>query len=279
MNHLLGKSKFPFIGLFILGMVFSEEENNLTILSWNIKMLTAPYGWLHNRVERAENIVHTLNTAENYDVILFQEVFSGRIRKLMYNGLQSIYPYQLIPKDQSCIGKSNSGLWVVSKSPIMLIDEIAFSNQKNWDALSSKGAKLYSVVQDEQKFHIINTHLQADYKTEYNEIRTQQYTEIYEKLILPNDKSEIPLILCGDLNISKPEKLKIMLEKLHLMNGPLSGDLQFSSMGKYQQLLDYILVKSDNFQFESIERKILNISKNPKSLSDHYPIQGIFKWK
>jgi phospholipase C len=260
-------------------MVFSAEENDLTILSWNIKMLTAPYGWLHNRVERAENIVHTLNTAENYDVILFQEVFSGRIRKLMYKGLQSIYPYQLIPKDQSCIGKSNSGLWVVSKSPIMLIDEITFSNQKNWDALSSKGAKLYSVVQDEQKFHIINTHLQADYKTKYNKIRTQQYTEIYEKLILPNDKSEIPLILCGDLNISKPGKLKIMLEKLHLMNGPLSGDLQFSSTGKYQQLLDYILVKSDNFQFESIERKILDISKNPKSLSDHYPIQGIFKWK
>jgi len=263
-------------------MVFSAEENDLTILSWNIKMLTAPYGWLHNRVERAENIVHTLNTAENYDVILFQEVFSGRIRKLMYKGLQSIYPYQLIPKDQSCIGKSNSGLWVISKSPINILDEISFSNQKNWDALSSKGAKLYSVVQDEQKFHIINTHLQADYKTKYNKIRTQQYTEIYEKLILPNDKSEIPLILCGDLNISKPGKLKTMLEKLHLMNGPLSGDLQFSSTGENAELLDYILVKSDNFQFNSIERKIVNMSKiqqiNPESLSDHYPIMGIFTW-
>jgi len=279
LNHLLGKSKFPFLGLFILGMVFSAEENDLTILSWNIKMLTAPYGWLHNRVERAENIVHTLNTAENYDVILFQEVFSGRIRKLMYKGLQSIYPYQLIPKDQSCIGKSNSGLWVVSKSPIMLIDEIAFSNQKNWDALSSKGAKLYSVVQDGQEFHIINTHMQADYKKKYNNIRTQQYTEIYEKLILPNDKREIPLILCGDLNISIPVQLRKMLEKLKLDNGPLLGKLQFSSIGEDSELLDYILVKSDNFQFESIERKILDISKNPKSLSDHYPIQGIFKWK
>ena len=65
-------------------MVFSAEENDLTILSWNIKMLTAPYGWLHNRVERAENIVHTLNTAENYDVILFQEVFSNKIQKMIF---------------------------------------------------------------------------------------------------------------------------------------------------------------------------------------------------
>ena len=70
----------------LMGFVFSAEENNLTILSWNIKMLNGPYGWLHNRVERAENIVHELNTAENYDVILFQEVFSGRNRKLMYKG-------------------------------------------------------------------------------------------------------------------------------------------------------------------------------------------------
>ena len=224
-------------------------------------------------------MVRSFSSAENYDVILFQEVFSGRIRKLMYKGLQSIYPYQLIPKDQSCIGKSNSGLWVVSKSPIMLIDEIAFSNQKNWDALSTKGAKLYSVVQDGQEFHIINTHMQADYKKKYNNIRTQQYTEIYEKLILPNDKSEIPLILCGDLNISIPVQLRKMLEKLKLDNGPLLGKLQFSSIGEDLELLDYILVKLDNFQFESIERKILDISKNPKSLSDHYPIQGILKWK
>ena len=121
--------------------------------------------------------------------------------------------------------------------------------------------------------------MQADYKKKYNNIRTQQYTEIYEKLILPNDKREIPLISCGDLNISMPVQLRKMLEKLKLDNGPLLGKLQFSSIGEDSELLDYILVKSDNLQFESIERKILDISKNPKSLSDHYPIQGIFKWK
>ena len=266
----------------LMGFVFSAEENNLTILSWNIKMLNGPYGWLHNRTERADNIIQSLKSSTGYDIILFQEAFSGDMRRLMYEGLKTLYPYQIIPDDKTCIGKSNSGLWVISKSPINILDEISFSNQKNWDALSSKGAKLYSVVQDEQKFHIINTHLQADYKTKYNKIRTQQYTEIYEKLILPNDKSEIPLILCGDLNISKPGKLKIMLEKLHLMNGPLSGDLQFSSTGENAELLDYILVKSDNFQFNSIERKIVNMSKiqqiNPESLSDHYPIMGIFTW-
>ena len=274
---MLHKTLIIFILLW--GMIFSEEENDLTILSWNIKMLTGPYGWVHNRVERAENIVQALKSSAHYDVILFQETFSGKIRELMYEGLKSIYPYQIIPEDPKCLVRSNSGLWVMSKYPITLIDAISFSNQKNWDILSLKGAKLYSVIQDEQEIYLINTHMQADYKKKYNNIRTQQYTEIYEKLILPNDKREIPLILCGDLNISMPVQLRKMLEKLKLDNGPLLGKLQFSSIGEDSELLDYILVKSDNFQFESIERKILDISKNPKSLSDHYPIQGKFKWK
>ncbi|MBC8256225.1 MAG: hypothetical protein H8E85_02860 [Candidatus Marinimicrobia bacterium] len=267
-----------FISIF-LASVYSAEENDLTILSWNIKMLPAPYGWLHNRGERAENIIQSLKTTENYEIILFQEAFSDKIRKTMYMGLQSMYPHQIIPDDNKCIGKSNSGLWVVSKIPITLIDEIVFSTKQNWDALSAKGAKLYSVFQDGQEFHIINTHLQADYKTKYHEIRTQQYTEIYEKLILPNLDPEIPLFLCGDLNISQAEYLEKMLDKLKSENGSLSGELLFSITGKNAELLDYILVKSNDFKFKSIERKIIKMSPNPTSFSDHYPIHGVFKWE
>ena len=159
---MLHKTLIIFILLW--GMIFSEKRNDLTILSWNIKMLTGPYGWVHNRVERAENIVQALKSLDNYDVILFQETFSGKIRELMYESLKSIYPYQIIPEDPKCLVKSNSGLWAVSKYSITLIDAISFSNQKNWDILSLKGAKLYSVIQDEQEIYIINTHMQADYK-------------------------------------------------------------------------------------------------------------------
>ena len=119
--------------------------------------------------------------------------------------------------------------------------------------------------------------MQADYNKKNKNIRTQQYTEIHEKLILPNKNNEIPLILCGDLNIYKPVQLMDMLEKLKLKNGPLVGSLQFSTTGENAELLDYILVKSSNFQFDSIERKILKMSENPNSFSDHYPIQGVFK--
>ena len=86
------------------------EKNDLKILSWNIKMMPAPYGWFHNSVERAENIIQALKSSETYDVILFQEAFSRKIRKIIFDGLQSIYPYQILPKNQPKIFKTNSGL-------------------------------------------------------------------------------------------------------------------------------------------------------------------------
>ena len=49
---------------------------------------------------------------------------------------------------------------------------------------------------------------------------------------------------------------------------------------------DYVTLKN-NYMFsrketevlKRVEKLNLNISKKPRSLSDHYPIQGIFKWK
>ena len=65
--------------------------------------------------------------------------------------------------------------------------------------------------------------MQSDYKTDYSEIRKSQYIEINNKLILPNKESLIPLILCGDLNISNSNKLKSTLKKLKLINKNLDG--------------------------------------------------------
>ena len=75
------------------------EKNDLRILSWNIKMMPEPYGWFYNSIERAENIIQALKNSEIYDVILFQEAFSEKIQKIIFDGLQSIYPHQIIPKD------------------------------------------------------------------------------------------------------------------------------------------------------------------------------------
>ena len=150
------------------------------------------------------------------------------------------------------------------------------------DRLASKGAKLYSIIKNQQEFHLINTHMQSDYKKSYNDVRISQYTEIKAKLILPNEKKEAPMILCGDLNISQRSKLTEMLQSLNFVDGPLFGTLKHSTVSKNKELLDYILVKSKNIKFQSVKRKIIDLSKTIKGkkllLSDHHPIEAVFIW-
>ena len=130
----------------------SPHVNQLKILSWNIKLLPPPYGWFLNSDKRTENIADFLLSIEGFDVILFQEGFSKTLRSQIYGKLQSIYPYQIEPHDQTVFFKTNSGLWAISKIPLKLIDEISFSLLKGWDWMSSKGAKLYTVEKGVNRF-------------------------------------------------------------------------------------------------------------------------------
>ena len=105
----------------------NPEENQLKILSWNIKMFPAPYGWLFKPYKRAANIIQVLKESDGYDIIFFQEAFSGSIRRKIYAKLQNIYPHEVEPDDQTAFYKTNSGLWVISRLPITLKNHISFT--------------------------------------------------------------------------------------------------------------------------------------------------------
>ena len=261
---------------------YINEDNQLKILSWNIKMLPAPYGWFLKRHERANGIIQFLKESGPYDIIFFQEAFSGSIRRKIYLGLQNIYFHEIEPADQTAFYKINSGLWVISRLPITLENHISFTQFRAWDQLASKGAKLFSVIKDKKEFHLINTHMQSDYEINYSDVRNSQYTEINKKLIIPNKESEVPLILCGDLNISQPSMLNTALQRLQLINGPLLSKLQHSTIEGSKVLVDYILVNDNHTKFKSIERRIIDFPTNLKekkyNLSDHYPIEAVFRW-
>ncbi len=247
------------------------KEKELKLLSWNIKMFPAPYGWLLNRNQRANNIIQLLKESSSYDAIFFQEAFSGSIRKKIYEALKYIYPFQVEPKDEASFYRINSGLWVISKLPITLKDDVIFSKVRETDWLASKGAKLYTINKGGILFNIINTHLQSDYEDKYDDIRQHQYLEIHKKLIFGKIAND-PLILIGDLNIANPKKLNKML----------LGKLKHSLVGRGKKLVDYILIDDRNLKFKSIKRKIINFPIKLKDMenkfSDHYPIEAKIVW-
>ena len=91
----------------------------------------------------------------------------------------------------------------------------------------------------------------------------------------------MPIFLCGDLNISKPPEFNALLDKLKFENGPLSGKILYSTLGD-KKLVDYILVKLEDFKIKSVERKIQEFSPkllvNPFHYSDHYAIEMEIIW-
>ena len=82
-------------------------------------------------------------------------------------------------------------------------------------------------------------------------------------------------------NISKSPQLNALLDKLKFENGPLSGKILYSTLGD-KKLVDYILVKLEDFKIKSVERKIQEFSSkllvNPFHYSDHYAIEMEIIW-
>src|SRR4051794_1206855 len=75
----------------------SAGGEKIKILSWNIYMLPGVFG--SGNVLRAEAIGTVLSSG-NYDVIVFQEAFDQRARRVISRLLKETYPYQVGPANQ-----------------------------------------------------------------------------------------------------------------------------------------------------------------------------------
>jgi len=246
-----------------------------------------PYLSLFNRNgDRARVIADKLHCSD-YHIIVFQEAFSYKCRKILAKRLAKEFPYQYGPANKCLIPfRTNSGLWVVSKIPLTRMDMIRFSVNKGYDIIARKGAMLFQGDFQGAKFQLLTTHLQADNE---HHVREKQCHEIKYHLLNQYYDPEIPQLICGDFNIDMHDRVNYqrMLHTLEAKNGVISGDVQFtydeientlarSILGK-KRVLDYILVRNGQW-IEHIERKIqtfyTSIGQKPSNLSDHYAMEA-----
>lgn len=283
--------------IFILQIVFEPasqnipafnvnqmQTDNLKILSWNIYML--PYLSLFNgNTKRAKLIAEKLQHSE-YEIIVFQEAFSSVCRGILAKKLKETYPYQYGPANKNHPPlKTNSGLWIVSKTPLEELEEIKYSVSKSFDAVAHKGAIMFQGKHNGTVFQLITTHLQAEDRPE---IRQQQCKEIKEHLLNKYYHRDIPQIICGDFNIDMDDKkdYPFMLQTLDAKNGEVTGDkttydevyntLSQERNGK-RRTIDYILVRNEKW-IKNIERKVNTFYEKSKkytgNLSDHYALEA-----
>ena len=160
----------------------------------------------------------------------------------MREGLTEQYPYQIGPAPSINL-KINSGLWILSKTPIEEVGVIQFAELMGFDKMSQKGALM---VQTKEAPHcqVLVTHLQAGLDIERNHIR--------DSSLIPNKKSQLSQILVGDWNIYaesafNPNALMTLLGNLlshhqHILHTFPTDDYRKS---ENQWIFDYAFVFSN----------------------------------
>ncbi|HWA35670.1 MAG TPA: endonuclease/exonuclease/phosphatase family protein [Cyclobacteriaceae bacterium] len=301
-NAFQFKTKILTLSCSILLSVPSFAQDTLKILSWNIQMLpNVTEG--NSRAKRAKAIVGQLN-ARDYDVLIFQELFHRRARKIVSKGLTQRYPYHTPVLNKKAIAfKTNGGVMIFSRHKILGYQQIRFKSRTGFDRMSRKGALLADISFNGKEIQVAGTHLQA---FGAQEIMYSQYDQISSELLFPNHKSGVPQFIGGDFNTLKslPPKLPdnvsqtfvdrlaryhVMLQTLQATDGDLAGEQQFTmdrpyndlcvTRKEYRLLLDYILLRSDRPQPYLIERKVRIIrqrwSPQHQDLSDHFAVEAL----
>lgn len=260
------------------------SANELRILSWNIQMLPRLIARVRRGPIRRSRLLPQHIIDDKIDIIIFQEAFDRRCRRILKRRLKEDYPYQAGPANKNFGLKTNSGAMIYSKYPIKEIAEINFNDCEGSDCYAHKGAILVEIEAKGQKMQILGTHLEAGGP---DSIKYNQYNEL-AALTEKHRTEGVPLFLCGDFNTQKkdPNLYPAMLGTLDALDGPITGDLKFTSdelrndmcgdedpNKLKQKVIDYILFQPNGWEAEYMERNIRQYrerwSDEHMDLSDH----------
>ena len=271
-----------FIVLQITG--FSQEicnkKETLNIISWNVYMLPALAN-LSNEIDksyktkRAKEISKIMNNSD-YDIIIFQEAFYIPARKILQKELKKKYPFQYGPINKSFI-KTNSGIFIVSKIELTELANTKYKDCDGSDCLAKKGAAIFEGKFHGNSFQIIGTHLDS----RSQEVRGKQYFQMYEELIKPFFKENVPLFICGDMNtkIKNSKNYNYMLETLKCEDIETVSEQKNTTVNN-NVVIDYIFIKRNNSKLQIVDKSIttfkaefkyINVLKG--TLSDHLAVE------
>jgi endonuclease/exonuclease/phosphatase family metal-dependent hydrolase len=290
------KWKFSLLGICLLtsSLLYSQDSSEtsyseLKVVSWNVQMLPNNFSFLSKLLRKKQNIrapliiKHCINN--NFDIIVFQEVFDLNIRRKLMKELKDSYPYQVKPFKGNKAFVSN-GILIISKVPLKYIDHIIFKPGVTADRFAAKGCTLVEAQKDGSTIQIAGTHLQAG-KSEKAQIqRDMQYSDIH-RLLERNKTQTIPVILLGDLNTKKSNSKDYskMLECISMKDPTIKNKKLYTfdsnnywNKNASSSQLDYILIQHRKTDSRIVNTKILKpkfmFKGNQIDLSDHYAISA-----
>ena len=217
-----------FITLLLFFIVSSSLFSQTKIVTWNVHMVINA----KNKKQRAIAINKILIDSKA-DVVLIQEAFGKPVCNILSKG----FKYRILPNKK--FGKVNSGLLVLSNSPLTNIQYLNYKHKKGIDALSNKGAVKFRTA----GMNMINTHLQ----NHHHNITENQIIELY-------NFSSSSDVIAGDFNYTDISYLSILFQK-----NIIETDCTFDN-----EVIDYVITN------KKIRSQVMKTD-----LSDHNAIISI----
>lgn len=263
-------------------------------MTWNIFMVP-PIIFKSCQTERAYLIADYIRS-KNPDILVLDETFMKITRSIIINKLTDVYPYQSDITKKGFF-KTNSGIWILSKFPILNQDFISYKKKTSSDIFAKKGATFLELEIDHKKVQIIGTHTQSLNKNKST--RALQFQQLKSKMLNKYFNDSIPQFIVGDLNCdfydtSEYNQMICELETLpftftgekHSWNG-MENDLAHQFSEHTYETLDYILLRKQHKQLAEItSTEILKpysdsciCNKKFHYLSDHHPVISIIHLK
>lgn len=260
---------------------FSVVSDDLNILTLNVWGLPGPL--VEDRKERFERLGAQLNA---YDIVTLQETFSDDIEILKQTTGFAYHSRH----NNSSFYRLGSGLYTLSKYPIIKTDSMTFGRCTVADCLARKG--VYMTRIDHPKIgpiDVYTTHYQAEDKPTSEKIRIEEDNAVLQEIMARNH-SEYPVIVTGDFNFL-PDQLeyKDLLAKLPLIDtfrafnpneaGYTSHPDNPYKTDKSPERLDYIFyLPKTGIQYDILDVSVtLNSPVDGYTLSDHYGVKAHFR--
>ena len=265
------------------------DTTTLSVVSWNIQMLPNFFRAFSSSLrmmqgKRVPWIVEYIKS-QDFDVIVFQEVFDVDCKARLRRQLKELYPYQVKPINQGRL--TSNGILIMSKYRMEKLGHVVYAKGVGSDKMAAKGCVLVEVKKDSAVFQIAGTHLQSGNNEAAQQHRDQQYKDIYN-LLEKYRKAGIPQLVAGDMNTRKSATARYerMLKSMDVLDFPLDeaapytidGNNSWKSKDHEPVQLDYIFLRKNESNSSIQTQKVLRPKKEYKGrvvdLADHYGVWG-----
>lgn len=276
-----------FLTNLLVAQATVPKTTNVKIVSWNIQMLPNSLALFSAALRKKQRIrepwiVEHCNK-NNYDVIVFQEVFDLDIKRKLKKDLKRSFPYQVDTRTTKGRLTSN-GIFIVSRLPMKYINHVIYQKGAHEDGWAAKGCTLVELDKSGVRFRIAGTHLQSGDSDEAIKHRDLQYQDI-RTLLDSNFVDSIPVFVMGDMNTQKSntEKYNSMLEVIRVQDFPLDEDEPYTVDNKNSwnknskaEQIDYVFLQKQHTSTKIFRQKVLRPKHEFKGkqidLADHYGV-------